>query len=250
MSNKTMLSSKYLLTIAVSGLLIAGQVSANRAEVVEYDPSIRTQPPKVMEADVGMMGYVNDKFNRIERSSLENADRLDRLERDLAKIKQLEAKVEALEKQVAALKAAPVVTPNEANAATKPTMTAAELEQAQQAYKKAFDQLMAGKYPEAGKLFKEFVEKFPHSDQLGNAYYWYGETQFVARKYEAALSAYTASVEAGGPKQADALLKQGECYIELKKLKEAKQAFEEVKKRFPDSAAAKQADKFLVSLKK
>lgn len=245
-----MLSSKYVLAVAISALLMAGQASANRAEVVEYDPSVRAQPPKVMEADVGMMGYVNDKFNRIERSSLENADRLDRIERDLDKIKQLEAKIEALEKQVAALKTAPLVTPNESHTMAKPTMTPAELEQAQQAYKKAFDQLMAGKYPEAGKLFKEFVEKFPHSDQLGNAHYWYGETQFVARKYDAALSAYTASVEAGGPKQADALLKQGECYIELKKPKEAKAALEEVKKRFPDSVAAKQADKLLATLKK
>jgi tol-pal system protein YbgF len=245
-----MFSSKYVLAVAIGALLITGQASANRAEVVEYDPSVRTQPPKVMEADVGMMGYVNDKFNRIEKNSLENADRLDRLERDLAKIKQLEAKIEALEKQVAALKAAPVVAPNEGNTLAKPSMTPAEVEQAQQAYKKAFDQLMAGKYPEAGKLFKEFVEKFPHSDQLGNAHYWYGETQFVARKYEAALAAYTASVEAGGPKQADALLKQGECYIELKKPKEAKVSFEEVKKRFPDSTAAKQADKLLATLKK
>lgn len=245
-----MLSSHYGLALAISAMLVAGQASANRAEVVEYDPSVRTQPPKVMEADIGMMGYVNDKFNRIEKNSLENADRLDRIERDLDKLKQLEMKIESLEKQVAALKAAPVVAPNEANTAAKPTVTAAEVEQAQQAYKKAFDQLMAGKYPEAGKLFKEFVEKFPHSDQLGNAHYWHGETHFVARKYELALGAYTASVEAGGPKQADALLKQGECYMELKKLKEAKASFDEVKKRFPDSSAAKQADKFLAGLKK
>ncbi len=244
-----MLSKKYVLAIAISSLLVAGYASANRAEVVEYDPSVRTQAPKVMEADVGMMGYVNDKFNRIEKNSLENADRLDRMERDLDKLKQLEARIEALEKQVTALKSAPVVTPNESTAA-KPSMTAAEVEQAQQAYKKAFDQLMAGKYPEAGKLFKEFVEKYPHSDQLGNAQYWYGETQFVARKYEGALLAYSASVEAGGPKQADALLKQGECYIELRKPKEAKSSLDEVKKRFPDSTAAKQADKLLSSLKK
>jgi tol-pal system protein YbgF len=245
-----MLSSKYLLAITLSGLLIANQAMANRAEVVEYDPSVRTQPPKVMEADVGMMGYVNDKFNRLEKNSLENSDRLDRLERDLEKFKQLQTRVESLEKQVALLKAAATPSPSESNATAKPVMTAAEVEQSQQAYKKAFDQLMAGKYPEAGKLFKEFVEKYPQSDQIGNAHYWYGETQFVARKYELALVAYTASVESGGPKQADALLKQGESYLELKKQKEAKASFEEVKKRFPDSTAAKQADKLLAGMKK
>lgn len=245
-----MLSSKTLLAITIGGLLVAGQASANRAEVVEYDPNVRTQPPKVMEADVGMMGYVNDKFSRIEKNSLENADRLDRIERDLDKIKQLEARIESLEKQVQVLKTVPVVSPEGNKTDAKPQMSAAEIEQAQQAYKKAFDQLMAGKYTEAGKLFKAYVEDFPHSDQLGNAYYWHGETQFVARKYEAALKSYEASVEAGGPKQADALLKQGECFVELKKPKEAKVAFEEVKKRFPDSTAAKQADKLLASLKK
>lgn len=245
-----MLSPKFVLAIAISSLLVAGQATANRAEVVDYDPNVRTQPPKVMEADVGMMGYVNDKFNRIERNSLENADRLDRIERDLDKLKQLEAKIESLEKQITALKTVPVVAPNESTSAVKPTMSAAEVEQAQQAYKKAFDQLMAGKYPEAGKLFKEFVDKYPLSDQLGNAHYWYGETQIVARKFDLALNAYTASVEASGPKQADALLKQGECYLELKKPKEAKASFDDVKKRFPDSTAAKQADKLLATLKK
>ncbi len=245
-----MLSTKVILAVAVSSLLAASQASANRAELVEYDPNVRSQPPKVMEADVGMMGYVNDKFNRIEKNSLENADRLDRIERDLDKLKQLEAKIESLEKQITALKTVPVVTPNESATAAKPAMSAAEIEQAQQDYKKAFDQLMAGKYAEAGKQFKAFVETYPHSDQIGNAHYWYGETQFVARKYETALAAYKASHEAGGPKQADALLKQGECYVELKKPKEAKASFEEVKKRFPDTTAAKQADKLLAGLKK
>lgn len=247
-----MLPSKYLWTVAATSLLLTGQSWANRAELVEYDPSVRTQPPKVMEADVGMMGFVNDKFNRLEKRGQENADRLDRLEHEFEKVKQLEAKIEALEKQITLLKATPVVAPTEGSPtqSAKPSMTPAEIEQAQAAYKKAFDQLMAGKYADAAKLFKSFVEQFPGSDQLGNAYYWYGETQFVERKYESALKAYSASFAAGGPKQADALLKQGECQLELKQVKEAKVTLEDVKKRFPDSSASKQADKLLASIKK
>lgn len=245
-----MSKKNHTLVLVLSSLLLSAQAYANRAEVVEYDPSVRTQPPKVMEADTGIIGYVNDKVANIERRTEENGDRLDRIANDVDKLKQLESRVAALEAQLATLKTADRAAINGADETQKPLMSAEEMEAAQHDYKQAFDQLMASNYGEAAKLFKQYVDKYPHSDQLGNAYYWYGETQFVTRKYDNALKAYVSSTEAGGPKEGDALLKQAECYIELKKVKEAKTVLEMAKQRFANTDTAKKADKLLSSLKK
>jgi tol-pal system protein YbgF len=245
--------------LVVAGISVSLPATAERAEVVEYNPNIPTSVPAVQPAaptaEVGILGYVNEKFNRMDRQLEDSADRMDRLERDMDRIRTLEMKVAELEKKIAALSVAAVSAVAPAADAAKdkpsvPALSAADLEAAQAAYKKAFDQLMAGKYPEAGKLFKDYLDKYPHTDQSSNAHYWLGETYFVGRKFDLALKSYTEAAKLEGPKVSDALLKQGLCYIELKKDKEAKAVFEHVKKEYPETSAGKQADKQLSAMKK
>lgn len=243
-----------LLPIAVAaGLVLSGCASAERAQIVEYNPNAPIAQPQSATPEVGMLGYVNEKFNRMDRQLEDSADRMDHLQNDVERLKGLEKRVSDLEKKLATMSAsssnasADVAKDATAN---KVTLTAGDTEVSQAAYKKAFDHLMAGKYAEAGKLFKDYLDKYPDTDQTSNAYYWLGETQFVGRKFELALKSFAQTVKLEGPKASDALQKQGECYLELDKDKEAKAAFIEVKKRFPDSAAAKQADKSLAALKK
>jgi tol-pal system protein YbgF len=248
-----MRNKHWLPFVVATGLAISTTACAERAEVVEYNPNVPTQvPTPAATPEVGMLGYVNGKFNRMDRQLEDSADRMDRLERDVDRLKALEDRVAALEKKLAAASLPPAAastTSADDTAAAKPALSAAETEAAQAAYKKAFDQLMAGKYPEAGKLFKNYLDQYPDTDQSGNAYYWLGETYFVDRKFELAAKAFTQSAKLDSPKAADALVKSGQCYVELNKTKEAKAAFDEVKKRFPDTAAAKQADKGLAILK-
>jgi len=248
--------------LVVAGISVSLSAMAERAEVVEYNPNIPTSVPAVQPAaptaEVGILGYVNEKFNRMDRQLEDSADRMDRLEHDMDRIRTLEMKVAELEKKIAALSVAAVSAVAPAADATNkdsakpsiPSLSAADLEVAQAAYKKAFDQLMAGKYPEAGKLFKEYLDKYPHTDQSSNAHYWLGETYFVGRKFDLALKSYTEAAKLEGPKVSEALLKQGLCYIELKKDKEAKAVFEHVKKEYPETSAGKQADKQLSAMKK
>jgi tol-pal system protein YbgF len=255
------MKSKYWLNAAMMvSLGFATPASAERAEVIEYNPNIQTSPPVVQPAaptsEIGVLGYVNEKFNRMDRQLEDSADRMDRLERDISRMRALEIKIADLEKKIALLSAvaassAPVSdSVKDGVKSNVPALSASELEAAQSAYKKAFDQLMAGKYPEAGKLFKEYLDKYPQTDQSSNAHYWLGETHFVGRKFDLALKSYTEASKLEGPKVSDALLKQGMCYIELKKDKEAKAIFEQLKKEFPETSAAKQADKQLSSIKK
>ncbi len=250
------MSAKYWLPLFVA-TGVSMSAMAERAEVVEYNPNTPTAVPAVQPAaptaEVGILGYVNEKFNRMDRQLEDSADRMDRLERDMGRIRSLELKVAELEKKLVALSVAPsaaLPAPTDTAKPATPALSSAELEAAQADYKKAFDQLMAGKYPEAGKLFKAYLDKYPSTDQSSNAHYWLGESYFVGRKFDLALKSYTDSAKLEGPKVSDALLKQGLCYLELKKDKEAKAVFEHLKKEYPETSAGKQADKQLSAMKK
>lgn len=245
------------LVTTMLAIVVSQSACAERAEIVEYNPNAPTQVPATKPApEVGLFGYVNDKFHATERQMQDNADRLDRLERDLSQLKTLEVRVADLEKKLAALAsqssgaaASSSESEKSDSKAVKATLSAADQEAAGVLYKKGFDQLMAGKYAEAGKLFKEYVDKYPDAEQASNANYWLGESYYVGRKFDLAVKSFDAAARLNGPKAADALLKQGQCYIELKKNKEAKLALDSLKEQYPDSEAAKQAGKLLSSLK-
>lgn len=248
---KKTLSMTFLLAT-----LFGSQTVYALAQVVEYNPNA-PQPAPVQES--GMMSFMNDKFNALERSLQDLGDRADRAEYSLNKVQQLEAKVAELEKKLASLASASSASGSSGGASSglaitgggesAPAMSAEETEASQAAYKKGFDQLMAGKYAEAGSTFKGFVEKYPHSDQLSNAYYWLGETYFLNRKFDQAVKAYEQSANLKGSKEGDALLKQGQCLIELNQKKKAQEILEHVSKEFADSNAGKQAEKALAGLK-
>jgi tol-pal system protein YbgF len=244
---------KSLLAITATSMMLSG-TSWSAAELVEYNPNVPSVPPAVMASpEVGMFGYVNEKFNRMDRQLQDTTDRMDRLERDSDRIKALELRVADLEKKLTSMTIA--ASSSRADTAksdavpAKPAMSAAEQEAAQSAYKKAFDQLMAGKYSEAGKLFKEFVDKYPDAEQISNAYYWLGETQFVGGKFDLSAKYFAQSAKLNGPKAADALLKEAQSLLELNKAKEAKSVLEDLKKRYPDAPTIKQADKLLAGMK-
>ncbi len=235
--------------------LLGSQTVYALPQVVEYNPNMPQSAP-VQES--GMMSFMNDKFNAMDRSLQDLGDRTDRNEYSINKLQQLEARVAELEKKLATLSAAPASTASTGSSgvaitgggdSSAPTMSAEENEASQVAYKKGFDQLMAGKYTEAGSTFKSFVEKYPHSDQLSNAYYWLGETYFLNRKFEQAVKVYEQSASLKGSKEGDALLKQGKCLIELNQKKKAQEVLEHVAKEFGETNAGKQAEKTLAELK-
>lgn len=235
---------RLLLSAAIMTATLSTTACAERAQVVEYNPNAVQVSP-----EVGMLTYVNDKFNRMERQLQDMADRMDRLQRDLDQMKALEQRVADLEKKQGTGGGAAA----SAEAASAPGAVAktpaSNPEEAQAAYKKAFDLLMAGKYDDAAKGFKAFLDKYPDSDQVGNGHYWLGECHFINRKFDLALKSFEQSAVIEGPKQADALLKQGHALVELKQISKARASYEEVRKRFPDTPAAKQAAKALESLK-
>ncbi|HXF08884.1 MAG TPA: tol-pal system protein YbgF [Candidatus Acidoferrales bacterium] len=110
----------------------------------------------------------------------------------------------------------------------------------QASYDVAFNFLKEGRYPQATEAFSRFLQQYPSSRLAANAQYWLGESQYVARDYDAALLQFRKVVEQypGNPKVADALLKIGYIYAEKQQWSDAKSALDRVIREYPQSGAA------------
>jgi len=87
-----------------------------------------------------------------------------------------------------------------------PAATAAE-EKA--AYDLAFQALKDLRYADAAEKFQSFLDSYPNSEYSDNAQYWLGESYYVTRNYDIALTAFQELMDRypESPKVPDALLK-------------------------------------------
>lgn len=144
---------------------------------------------------------------------------------------------------------APVSTP-EAPLAPLPNGITADDAGSEAAYRDAFGLLKAGEYDQAIAAFEAFQQQFPQSQYGDNAQFWLAEAHYVKRDFAAALPAYQKML-AGYPaskKLSHAMLKIGYSYAELGKTAEARQVLDELRQRFPDTAAAQLAAQRIAQL--
>ena len=119
------------------------------------------------------------------------------------------------------------------------------------AYERAFNLLKDGRYDLAIAAFKTFVQTYPQGRFVDNAQYWLGEANYVQRHFKVALSEFDKVVKnhPNSPKRADALLKMGYTYQELGQNDKARMSLNEVVLKYPNSTAARLAQKRLQDLK-
>jgi len=128
-----------------------------------------------------------------------------------------------------------------------PAPAAADSGNRQAVYQKAFNTLKEGKYPEAIKEFKSFVAAYPTGEYADNAYYWLAEAYYVNRDFNASRDTFRKVIKdfPQSTKVPDALLKLGFIEYDTGQKANAKELLTEVVKRYPDSSAAKMAEKRL-----
>jgi tol-pal system protein YbgF len=122
-----------------------------------------------------------------------------------------------------------------------PAATAAE-EKA--AYDRAFQALKDLRYADAAEKFQSFLESYPNGDYSDNAQYWLGESYYVTRNYEIALTAFQELMDRypESPKVPDALLKMGYTHYELKQWDLARAVLTQVQESYPDTTLARLAE--------
>jgi tol-pal system protein YbgF len=110
----------------------------------------------------------------------------------------------------------------------------------QASYDAAFNALKSSDYQRAIAGFRNFVSTYPSSPLASNAQYWLGEAYYVNREYPNALGAFQRVITEwpDSRKAPDALVKVGFTQAALGRTAEARDALENVQKRFPGTEAA------------
>jgi tol-pal system protein YbgF len=118
---------------------------------------------------------------------------------------------------------------------------------AEQLYGAALEVLRAGQHGQAVLEFLGFLRQYPDHALAGRAHYWIGEAYFAQGDYRQALAQYrkvTQNFE-GSPADPDALLKAGVCYAKLNDPARAREAWQQVVRQYPRSAAAEKARDYI-----
>ena len=119
-----------------------------------------------------------------------------------------------------------------------------ETAESEAAYRDAFAQLKAGQYDQSIKGFTRYLQLYPNGQYADNAQFWVGEAYYVTRRFEPAIAQYQ-NLIANYPdsqKQAQARLKIAYSFDELGRRDEAVQILVQLKRDYPESAAAQLAE--------
>lgn len=116
-----------------------------------------------------------------------------------------------------------------------------------QAYQSAFTLVRQKAYAEALTAFASFIELYPDSARLPNAYYWIGEVNLAEQKLEPAKQAFerVLSQYPDHRKVADSTYKLGVVHHQLGDQAKADELFQQTISRFPDTSAANLARDYL-----
>lgn len=185
-------------------------------------------------------GNLNDLYNQIDEQS--------KLITDLTrKVEELSFETEQLKEQLHKINSDVDIRFQEmAKQPEKPvekktskTEKSDKKESDKEAYDKAYQLLVKGKYAESEKALSEFLKKYPDSSLAGNANYWLGETYYVRGQYEVAVGIFSDGLTKyeKSAKAPDNLLKLGLTMAQLKKKTEACGFFKLLPEKFPKASS-------------
>ncbi len=139
----------------------------------------------------------------------------------------------------------PPATPVMATAApvqpAQPVKPTRPLSKEKAAYKQALDMVRGGQATAGRAQFEAFLQAYPQSSLVPNAYYWIGESYYSQGNFTNALYAFK-QVTTHFPKHhktSDALLKAGMTYQKLGDAANAQMQYRALLADFPNSNAAK-----------
>ena len=107
-----------------------------------------------------------------------------------------------------------------------------------------------GDYGQALTMLADFVRRYPQSGYKATALFWLGNAQYAVKEYKDAMVSFRSLVAmAPHPRVPESMLALANCHIELKDVKSARKALEDLIKAHPESEAATAAKDRLSRLK-
>ncbi|MCX5812866.1 MAG: tol-pal system protein YbgF [Proteobacteria bacterium] len=117
-------------------------------------------------------------------------------------------------------------------------------------YKEAFDKFQQGAYEEAAVKFSDFINVYPGTPLISNAYYWLGESYLNLKNYEKAIVNFQEVIDKypKSDKASRALLSQAEAFGIIKDPKSSKTVLKKVIELYPKTEEAAIAERKLRNL--
>jgi tol-pal system protein YbgF len=117
-------------------------------------------------------------------------------------------------------------------------------------YKEAFDKFQQGYYEEAAVKFSDFINAYPGTPLISNAYYWLGESYLNLKNYEKAIVNFQEVIDKypKSDKASRALLSQAEAFGIIKDTKSSKTVLKKVIELYPKTEEAAIAERKLRNL--
>lgn len=122
---------------------------------------------------------------------------------------------------------------------------------AQELYDRGYTLYHQGRFLDAESTFQQYLQQHTDTDLADNAQYWIGESRYARKDFQGALSAFVETVDRypQGNKVPAALLKAGQCLEELGDLDTARETYQQLIERFPNSASTVTAQEHLAALR-
>ncbi len=127
-----------------------------------------------------------------------------------------------------------------------------EVDKAEQAaFDRGLAEFRAGNHSSANQSFTAFLQRYPESGYLSQAYFWLGSTHFAQQDCAKAIPAYqtVATRFPSSQKAPEALLNIASCQLDLKDKGAARETLEQLLKKYPSSSAASMGKERLAELK-
>jgi tol-pal system protein YbgF len=216
--NDQLLTASAEIRATMDAFRVDVQSLTGRVDEVAY--SVQSGNRSMSDSEEEIIG----RLNRIDEIARTNKDRIAAVE-------------QYLDFEVAPAKAVPAAGSGSTPVSSSNDQSLSEA-QLYKAAKQAFDD---GQYETAREMFKEFLSKYPKSENADNAQFWVGEIYYREKWYAEAIMEYQKVIEdyPDGNKVPASLLKQGLSFANLGEEANARTFLEEVIKQYPSSNEAK-----------
>ena len=117
-------------------------------------------------------------------------------------------------------------------------------------FEEGLNLVQTGQYTPALAAFQQFLKQYPKSSQKNEARFWIAECRYALKDYAQAIKDYQKFVEANpkSEKAPQALLRQGDGFLQLQMAQEAKAFFKKLIQDYPASDEATLAKGKLAAL--
>jgi tol-pal system protein YbgF len=180
-----------------------------------------------------------------------NEEREDKMRMIMGKVDELQHQLDTYRtdtrNELMALRKGGPAAPTTSMKATTPE---AKEETNEAPYREAFDLFQKKKYDEAVSKFLSFVETYPKSSLVANAYFWLGESCMMLKDYDKAIL-YFQELTDKFPKNAmapKALLSQADAFSGMKDKKSSMTVLKKVMELYPKTEEAAIAERKLRNL--